>query len=107
MEPPLPLNLDNLKQALKEKFVKQEDPEKVWQDVQEIIQKEEELVGEYIQRFSLLWEVLCRALHPQVPSKMMMKDRFMIGLNTSLHLRVELKEPWSYEDAIDVSKKKE
>ena len=52
-EPPTPLNLDNLKQALKEEFVK-EDPEKVLQDVQETIQKEKESVGEYIQRFSSL-----------------------------------------------------
>ena len=35
VEPPLTLNLDNLKQALVEGFVKEEDPEKVWQDVQE------------------------------------------------------------------------
>ena len=55
-EPPLPLSLDNLKQDLVEDFVKEEDPEKVWQDVQETIQKEEELVGEYIQRFFSLWE---------------------------------------------------
>ena len=51
VEPPLPLNLDNLKQALKEEFVKEEDSKKVWQYVQKIIQKEEEPVGEYIQRF--------------------------------------------------------
>ena len=31
----------------------------------------------------------------------------MIGLKTSLCLRVELKKPRSYEDVIDVAKKKE
>ena len=77
MEPPLSLNLDNLKQALKEEFVKEEDPDKVWQDVQETIQKEEERVGEYIQRLSSLWEDFCMALHPEVPPKMMKKDCFM------------------------------
>ena len=46
VDPPTPLNLDNLKQALKEEFVKEEDPKKVWQDVQETIQKEKEPVGE-------------------------------------------------------------
>ena len=54
-----------------------------------------------------MWEDLCRALHPQVPPEMMKKDRFMIGLKTSLRLRVELKKPQSYEDAIDVAKRKE
>ena len=39
VEPPLPLNLDDLKQALKEEFVKEENPEKVWEDVQEIRKK--------------------------------------------------------------------
>ena len=34
---PLPLNLDNLKHALVEEFVKEEDPKKVWQDVKETI----------------------------------------------------------------------
>ena len=106
-KPPVPFNLDNLKQALEEEFMKEEDPDKVWQDVQETIQKEEEPVGEYIQRFSSLWEDLCRALHPQVPPKMMKKDCFMIGLKTVLGLRVGLKKPRSYEDAINVAKRKE
>ena len=30
VEPPFSLNLDNLKQASKEEFVREEDPEKVW-----------------------------------------------------------------------------
>ena len=106
-EPPLPLNLDNLKQALVEEFVKEEDPEKVWQDVQETIQKEEEPMGEYIQRFSSLWEDLCRALNPHVPPETMKKDRFMIGMKTSLRLRIELKKPQTYEDAVDVARRKE
>ena len=48
MEPPLSLNLDNIKQDLKEEFVKEEDPKKVWQELQGMIQKEEEPIGEYI-----------------------------------------------------------
>ena len=42
--------------------MKEEEPHKVWQDVQERIQKEEELVGEYIQRFSWLWEDFVQGL---------------------------------------------
>ena len=103
----LTLEFGNLKQALKEEFVKEEDPEKLWQDVQETIQKEEELVGEYIQRFSSWCKEFCRALHPQVPPKMMKKDHFMIGLKTSLRLRMELKKLQFYKDAKDVAKTKE
>ena len=107
MEPPLPLNLDNLKQALVKEFVTEEDPEKVWQDMQEMIQKEEEAVGEYIQRFFSLWEDLCRDLHRQVLPKMMKKDCFMTGLKPSVRLRVELKNPQSYEDVVDGARRKE
>ena len=64
-------------------------------------------MGEYIHRFSSLWEDLCSALHPQVPPKMMKKDRFMTGLKTSLCLRVGLKKLQSYEDAIDVARRRE
>ena len=38
---------------------------------------------------------------------MMKKDHFMIGLKASLCLRVELKKPRSYEDAIEIAKRKE
>ena len=62
---------------------------------------------EYILKYSSLLEELCRGLHPQVPPKMMKKDCFMTGLKTSLRLRVELKKPRSYEDAIDMSRRKE
>ena len=64
-------------------------------------------MGEYIQRFSSFWEDLCKALHPQGPPKMMKKDCFTTTLKTSLRLRVDLKKLQSYEDAIDVAKKKE
>ena len=64
-------------------------------------------MAEYIERFSSLWEDLCQALEPQVPPKMMKKDRFMTGLGVSLRLRVELKKPRSYKEAADMAKRKE
>ena len=106
-QPPIVLTLDNLKEALKEEFVKAEDPEKLWQEVKEVRQRERESVGDYIDRFSSLWEKLSGALQPQVPPEMMKKDQFMIGLRADLRLRVELKKPRSYEEAVDVAKRKE
>ena len=38
---------------------------------------------------------------------MMKKDQFMIGLRADLHLRVKLKKPRSYEEAVDAAKRKE
>ena len=64
-------------------------------------------MAEYIERFSSLWVDLCQALEPQVPPKLMKKDRFMTGLGASLRLRVELKKPRSYEEAADMAKRKE
>lgn len=62
--PPVVLELVALKQALRVKYEKEEDPDKVWHEVQGLVQKEGELVEEYIKKFSALWESLCRAFCP-------------------------------------------
>ena len=100
------LVLDNLKEALVEEFVKKQDPEKLWQEVKAVMQREGELVGDYIDPFSSLWEDLSKALQPQVPPKMMKKDQFLIGLRADLLLRVELKKLRSYEEAMEIAKRK-
>ena len=56
MDPPLPLNLRNLKQDLKEEFLKEEDYKKCRQEMKGVMQREQELVGDYIDRFYSLWE---------------------------------------------------
>ena len=38
---------------------------------------------------------------------MMKKDRFLAGLRESLHWRVELKKPRTFEDVVEVAKNKE
>ena len=58
-QPPIVLTLDNLKEALKEEFVKAKDPEKLWEEVR---QRERESAGDYIDRFTSLWEKLSGAL---------------------------------------------
>ena len=60
--PPVQLSCKNLKDGLEAKFVKMEDPNKVWQEVQELGQRDGETVNEYIKKFSSLWETLCIAL---------------------------------------------
>ena len=37
----------------------------------------------------------------------MKKDQFLIGLRADLRLRVELKKPRSYEEAMEIAKRKE
>ena len=44
---------------------------------------------------------------PRRSSPLMKKDPFMTKLKTSLHLRVDLRKPQSYEDVVIVAKRKE
>ena len=55
-DPPVQLDCDNLKEALETEFVKTEDPNKVWHEVQDLQQRESEPIDEYIRKFSLTWE---------------------------------------------------
>ena len=99
---------DSLKRALATQFVKVEDADKVWHEIQGLKQGEAESIEDYGRKFSVLWEKLCRALQPVVaPSDMMRKDRFMAGLSDTLRWRVELKKPKTYEDTLEVAKNKE
>ena len=78
--PPLQLDWDNLKEALEIEFMKTEDPDKVRHEVQDLQQRKSETIDDYIRKFSLTWECLCRALEPQMALNMMKKDEFLAGL---------------------------
>ncbi|MCO5584216.1 hypothetical protein L7F22_038140 [Adiantum nelumboides] len=107
-DPPIQVTWDILRQALTENFVRLEDPDKVWHEIQGLKQQEAEPIDDYIKKFSLLWESLCQALQPQgAPPDMMKKDRFLAGLKENLRWRVELKKPRTYEDTLEVARNKE
>ena len=92
-EPPVRLSWDNLRHGLEGEFVKTEDPDRVWHEIQGLRQREGEPINEYNKKFSLLWESLCEALQPQVPPPdMMKKDRFLGGLREDIRWRVGAKE---------------
>ena len=106
-DPSVQLSWDNLKDGLEVEFVKVEDLDKVWQDVQEVRQMEGEVVNDYIKKFSYLWEDLSMALQPQVPPlDMMKKISFLVGLRDNLHWKVELKKRRSYEESLEIAKRK-
>ena len=56
------LIVEGVKTALTNRFVKVEDPEKVWHDMQGLVQGESETVETYVKKILLLWESLCRSL---------------------------------------------
>ena len=93
-QPPIALTVEVLKQALSKEYKKVEDPDRVWHSIQALVQGDGENVEDYIKKFSLLWESLCKALDPQQPPPdMMKKDCFMAGLKGDICWRVELKKP--------------
>ncbi|MCO5600707.1 hypothetical protein L7F22_054822 [Adiantum nelumboides] len=107
-DPPIQVTWDILRQALTENFVRLEDPDKVWHEIQGLKQQEAKPIDDYIKKFSLLWESLCQALQPQgAPPDMMKKDKFLAGLKENLRWRVVLKKPRTYEDTLEVARNKE
>ena len=55
-------NWGNLRTPLAQVFERTEDPAKVWHEVQELKQQDNELAKSYIKKFAMLWESLCKAL---------------------------------------------
>ncbi|MCO5561273.1 hypothetical protein L7F22_014894 [Adiantum nelumboides] len=107
-DPPIQVTWDILRKALTKNFVRLEDPDKVWHEIQGLKQQEAEPIDDYIKKFSLLWESLCEALQPQgAPPDMMKKDRFLAGLKENVRWRVELKKPRTYENTLEVARNKE
>ena len=106
--PPVPLTWDNLRQTLATHFVKVEDLDKVWHEIEGLIQGAAEPIDNYIKKFSFLWESLCQALQPQgPPPDMMKKDIFLAGLRDTLRLKVDLKKPKTFDNAVKVARNKE
>ena len=66
--PPVILSWENLRDGLEGEFVKIEDPNRVWNEIQGLRQREGEPINEYNKKFSLLWESLCEALQPGTPT---------------------------------------
>lgn len=50
-DPPIKLTLENLREALAAEFVKTGDPDKIWQEIQGLVQSGGEPVGSYIKKF--------------------------------------------------------
>ena len=60
--PPLAIIWDSLQGALAEEFERIEDLDKVWHEVQELKQRDNEPMESYIKKFAILWENLCKEL---------------------------------------------
>ena len=77
--------MEGTKTTLTNRFVKVEDPKKLWHDMQGLVEGERELMENYVKKFLLLWEILCRSLPKgKVPLYVMKKDKFMTSLKGTL-----------------------
>ena len=98
---------DEVKRAFIDHFRKVEDPDKLWHTIQGLVQGEEQDVDAFLKQFNELWERWCVALDEEAPSTMLKKDRFLSSLKSSLRWKVELKQPHSFEEAVEMAKNKE
>lgn len=60
-----------------------------------------------MQVFTGLWDRLCRTLRQEVPPLFVKKSSFINGLLPQMKIKVELKHPKTYDDAVRIAKEKE
>lgn len=107
-QPPQEITYEGVKQAFIERFPRKvEDPDKVWHSIQSLVQGEDQSVDALLKQFNELWERWCVALGDENPPAMLKKDRFLGSLKASLRLKVELKQPRSFDEAVEMAKNKE
>ncbi len=106
-EPPVPVTVELIKEALKTRYQRVEDPDKVWHTIQSLKQGETEPIESFVKWFTKLWDLMCTSLWPEQPPAMMKKDSFIASLKNTLRWRVELKKPPTYDEAVDIAKNKE
>lgn len=101
-----PVRLSYLKCGLEAEFIKREDLEKAWHIIQSLLQGEDQTVDAFLKQFKELWGRWCKALANEVPPSMLKKNRFIDSLKRELRLKVELKKPQTFEDAVKIAKEK-
>lgn len=107
VEPPVLVTVDLVKDDFKLKYQRVEEPDKVWHAIQNLKQGEMEPIEASVKRFTKLWEQLCIALLPEQPPAMIKKDSSVAGLKATLRWRVELKNPTTFDEAMEMAKNKE
>ena len=107
LKPPRVMAYDEVKRAFIDHFRKVEDPDKLWHTIQGLVQGEEQDVDAFLKQFNELWERWCVALDEEAPPTMLKKEKFLSSLKSSLRWKVELKQPHSFEEAVEMAKNKE
>lgn len=108
-QPPQNMTYEGARQAFLNRFKKKEDPNKVWESIQQsLVQHEDQCVEAYVKQFNELWERWHIALGgSEHPPMILKKNRFVESLKTSLRLKVELKQPKTFDEAVEIAKQKE
>ena len=73
-----------------------------------LMQREDQSLGDYLEKFMNIWDQWCKSLGDEIPPTMSKKDhRCMTNLKPSLKFKVELKRPTSFNDAVAIAREKE
>ena len=110
-------------QALEAEFVREESPDVVWKELQDLLKREGETVSRYESRFSGVWQrwegavALSQARARGVgvapiaapsPEKDFIKmDRFIGSLDPYLRIKVQGRVPGNFQEAVRVAMEKE
>lgn len=100
------LTIDDVERGLFAKYQCAEDPNKVWHAIEGLKEGEFGSVANFLKNFNKIRDELCKALESEHLPTMMMKDNFVTGLKTTLRWKVELKKPTTFDEALEVAKRK-
>ena len=105
--PPRFLTLDRLTKAFLERFQQVEDSSVLWQQLSELRQERRQDVDDFLHVFIGLWDHWCFSLSSEAPPNFAKKGLFMNGLLPALKIKVEGKNPKTFEDALRIARDKE
>lgn len=99
--------LESMKEALLMEFRRKEDPDDIWHELKQLKQGESQSVASYVTMYGELWTRWCSALETQFSPMFVKKKQFIASLKQNLSIKVDLKQPSTYEEAIQIAKDKE
>ncbi|MCO5606142.1 hypothetical protein L7F22_060329 [Adiantum nelumboides] len=75
--------------------------------IQSLVQGESQTIEDFVKEFNELWTKWYISLGVEIPPSMLKKDRFLASLRSGLCLKVELKQPRTFEEVVELAKNKE
>ena len=94
------VTFESVRRAMSARFQRRENAGEVYDLLKVLKQKRGELVADFVKRFEDMWGRWCEALGAERPPNFLKKTLLIEGLEPLWKLKVELKQPKTYEDAV-------